>query len=178
MPACPDNTITCKESVLTSLMDSPSGDQPERSISPEGSVTSEHGTIHENIYEQEQSFTTAPGSLGPSIEPIGYRAPSPENTGHAPSPLSHDNKRMVTTPLALAEEEWMQVNEQLTHWSYLAEKNKADAMDYRQEVNDLQLKVTETCQELKTKVTNVYHSSSKVSDAMQGMHQLLNCVRA
>jgi len=38
---------------------------------------------------------------------------------------------MVTTPLALAEEEWMQVNKQLTHWSYLAEKNKADAMDYR-----------------------------------------------
>jgi len=38
---------------------------------------------------------------------------------------------MVTTPLALAKEKWMQVNEQLTHWSYLAEKNKADAMDYR-----------------------------------------------
>ena len=85
---------------------------------------------------------------------------------------------MVTTPLALAEEEWMQVNEQLTHWSYLAEKNKADAMDYRREVNDLQLKVTETCQELKTKVTNVYHSSSEVSDAMQGMRQLLNRVCA
>jgi len=85
---------------------------------------------------------------------------------------------MVTTPLALAEEEWMQVNEQLTHWSYLAEKNKADAMDYRQEVNDLQSKVMETCQELKTKVTNVYHSSSEVLDAMQGMCQLLNCVHA
>jgi len=83
---------------------------------------------------------------------------------------------MVTTPLALAEEEWMQVNEQLTHWSYLAEKNKADVMDYRRELNNLQLKVTETCQELKTKVTNVYHSSSEVLDAMQSMRQLLDRV--
>ena len=109
---------------------------------------------------------------------LQYQAPSPENTGCAPSPSSHDDERIVTTPLALAKEEWMQVNEQLTHWSYLAEKNKADAMDYRREVNDLQSKVTETCQELKTKVTNVYHSSSEVSDAMQGMRQLLNCVHA
>ena len=69
VPAHPDSTITCEESILTSLMSSPSGDQPERSISPEGSVMSEHRTIRENIYEQEQSFTTAPGSLGPSIEP-------------------------------------------------------------------------------------------------------------
>jgi len=72
VPTCPDSTITREESVLTSLMNSPSGDQPERSISPEGSVTSEHRTIHKNIYEQEQSFTTTPGSLGPSIEPVGY----------------------------------------------------------------------------------------------------------
>jgi len=107
MPACPDSTITCKESILTSLMNSPSGDQPKRSISPEGSITSKHRTICENIYEQEQSFTTAPGSLGPSIEPIGYRVPSPETTGCAPSPSSHDDERMVTTPLALAKEEWM-----------------------------------------------------------------------
>jgi len=70
----------------------------------------------------------------------------------------------------------MQVNKQLTHWSYLAEKNKADAMGYRQEVNDLQLKATETCQELKTKVTNMYHSSTKVLDTMQGMCQLLDHV--
>jgi len=166
VPAHLDSTITCEESILTSLMNSPSGDQPKRSTSPEGSIMSKHGTIHENIYEQEQSFTTAPGSLGPSIEPVGYQAPSPANTGCAPSPSSHDEERMVTTPLALAEEEWMQVNEQLTHWSYLAEKNKADVMDYRREVNDLQLKVTETCQELKTKVTNVYHSSSKVLDTI------------
>jgi len=131
VPAHPDSTITREESILTSLMNSLSGDQPKRSTSSEGSVMSEHGTIRENIYEQEQLFTTAPGSLGPSIEPIGYQAPSPENTGRAPSPSLHDDERMVTTPLALAKEEWMQVNEQLTHWSYLAEKNKADVMDYR-----------------------------------------------
>ena len=156
-------------------MNSPSEDQPERSTSPEGS---KHGTIREDIYEQEQLYMTAPGSLGPSVEPAGYRAPSPEDIGHTPSSSSHDEERMVTTPLVLAEEEWMQVNEQLTHWSYLAEKNKADAMNYRQEVNDLQMKVTETCQELKTKVTNVYHSSNEVSDAMQGMRHLLDRVHA
>jgi len=54
VPTRPNSTITHEESVLTSLMNSLSGDQPERSISPEGSVTSEHGTIRENIYEQEQ----------------------------------------------------------------------------------------------------------------------------
>jgi len=72
VPAYPDSTITHEESVLTLLMNSPSGDQPERSTSPEGSVMSKHRTICENIYEQEQSYTTAPGSLGPSIEPVGY----------------------------------------------------------------------------------------------------------
>ena len=173
VPARPDSATTCEESILTSLMNSLSDDQPEGSTSPEGS---KHGTICEDIYEQEQLYTTAPGSLGPSVELAGYQVPSPEDTGHTPSSSSHDEERMVTTPLALAEEEWMQVNKQLTHWSYLAEKNKADAMNYRQEVNDLQLKVTETCQELKTKVTNMYHSSNKVSDAMQGMHHLLDRV--
>ena len=158
VPACTDSATTHEESVLTSLMNSPCEDQPERSTSPEGS---EHRTIREDIYEQEQLYTTAPGSLGPSVELAGYRAPSPEDIGHTPSSSSHDEERMVTTPLALAKEEWMQVNEQLTHWSYLAEKNKADAMNYRREVNDLQTKVTETCQELKTKVTNMYYAPTR-----------------
>ena len=76
-----------------------SDDQPERSTSPEGS---EHRTIHEDIYEQEQLYTTAPGSLGPSVEPAGYQAPSPKDTGCTPSSSSHDEERMVTTPFVKA----------------------------------------------------------------------------
>ena len=121
VPTCPDSATTHEESVLTSLMNSLSDDQPKRSISPEGS---KHRTICEDIYEQEQLYTTAPGSLGPSVELAGYWAPSPEDTGRTPSSLSHEGERMVTTPLALAKEEWMQVNKQLTYWSYLVERTR------------------------------------------------------
>ena len=85
----------------------------------------------------------------------------------------------MNPPLALlAEEEWVQVNDMLNHWSDLAEKGKVEAMKHRQEVNELQMRVTNTCLDLQSKVTNVYHCSTEVTDAMQGMHQLLDCVHA
>jgi len=83
----------------------------------------------------------------------------------------------MNPPLALlAEEKWAQVNDALNHWSNLAEKGKVEAMKHRQEVNDLQTRVTNTCLDLQSKVTNAYHCSTEVTDAMQGMHQLLDHV--
>ena len=123
-------------SVTTSL----SGEQTEGNDSPEDSATSEHGTICEEIYEQEQSFTTAPGSLSPSANPMRFRTLSPEisrDTERAQSTPSYDEdnlwrRRMINPPLAqLAEEEWVQVTDALNHWSDLAEKGKAEVMKHR-----------------------------------------------
>jgi len=91
MPACPESTVHHKESILMSITTLLSGEQTKGNDSPEDSATSKHGTIHEEIYEQEQSFTTTPGSLGPSANPARFRMLSPK--------ISRDAEQAQSTPL-------------------------------------------------------------------------------
>jgi len=138
---------------------------------------SDHRTIHdilEESYELEQSYTTAP-SL--SVDPEGFVSSTPaivadKGKGRTVSTPSQSEvntlpwgRRDTPPHLLHADEEWAQIDDALNNWSALAEKNKADAIKHRQELTDLQ-----------TRVTNSFHRASDVSDAMQGIHKMLDHV--
>jgi len=172
-PAQPDSPLVCEDSLLTSIAEAPTSVESEqieeRSLTDENAL-SDHKTIRdipEETYEPEQSYTTAP-SL--SVDPKGLESLTPVVTvdkgkGRAVStpPQSETNTsswgRRDTPPHLLhGNEEWAQIDDALKNWSAMAEKSKADAIKHRQELTDIQ-----------SRVTNTYHCTSDTINAMQGI---------
>ncbi len=73
--AHPEISAPREGSTLTSIAGSASdAHNQSEGITPEDNTPSKQGTIREQSeepYEREQSFTTTPGSYGPSTNPVG-----------------------------------------------------------------------------------------------------------
>jgi len=131
---------------------------------------SDHETICdilEETFEPEQSYTTAPSLL---VDPKGLELLTPMVTmdkgkGHAVSTLPQSKTNTLSwgrrdTPphLSHGNEEWAQIDNALNNWSAMAEKSKVDSIKHRQELTDIQ-----------SRVTNSYHCASDTINAMQGI---------
>src|SRR6266581_1769795 len=161
-----------EESILTSIAGSAS-DASNRSegIAPEDNAPSEQGTIREiseEPYEREQSFTTAPGSFGPSTNPAGF------STTPSEAPMNRRKGRMAYTPaqrevdtsswnrretpphLSSKDEKWDHLLGKVDFWSTAARKNKEETVRVRQQLSALQ-----------TDITDCYHRSDDVLNAFQ-----------
>ena len=150
-----------EESVLSSITESRSDvhSQPEGVI-PGGNAPSEQGTIRERSEEpHEQSFTTAAGSIGLSSAPLGISAapsevPQDRGKGHMPA----DTAERKTRPLS--SEDWDDLLEAAEKWTDLAKQCQEDSIRLRQEV------------------TNNYHRSGDVRNAMQSMQDKIKRLRS
>ena len=166
-----------EESILTSIAEPSSikSEQLEETSPSEENPSSDHETIRdipEETYEPEQSYTTAP-SL--SADPRGFESSTPtvaldKGKGRAfgTPPRSETSTspwgRRDTPPhLSYADEEWAQIDAAINSWTALVEKNKAEAIQHRQELTDLQ-----------ERVTNSYHRSSDTIDTMQGIRKMFD----
>ena len=138
-----------KGSALTSVVGSFDNEQRQ---SEEDDTPSEHGTIHkqtEEVHDQEQSYTTAPGSFGPSLDPAGLGMTS--SAAHTSrgnqcittrSPCSEEDfppwsQRVASSPLAHNEEDMGQLREALTHWTAIAERNRVEASGIVDAMHDM-----------------------------------------
>ena len=164
-----DNTAPQEGSELTSL----DGDNRQ---SEEDDTASERDTIREEIPEHEQNFTTAPGSLGPSANPVGPRSPPLEYRGgrHSLSTPSQgeDNtsqssrreaRPRVTSPRGV----WERIEEALDRCSTVTEDINAEAIQQRQEMKELQ-----------KRVINLYHHTTDAQDAIRDIRQMFEQARA
>jgi hypothetical protein len=155
--------------------------ESERISPPDDNAQSECGSIHEipeefNVsqVEQEQMYTTAPGSLGPSSDPEAFKSISGvlmdkgkgcvRNTPSLDEGTSSSWSERGNIPTkSYADEEWAQLKSALDHWGALAEQSKVDSIQYKQEVGILQ-----------TRIINSYHRTSNIMDAMQGIQQMVD----
>jgi len=90
VPVRTERSASCKGSALTSLAGSLGDKQTQ---SEENDAPSEHGTIceqTEEIHDQEQSYTTAPGSFGPSTAPSAAQTSKGKRRIAIRSPHSKD----------------------------------------------------------------------------------------
>jgi hypothetical protein len=117
--------------------------KPEGGSTPDGDSPSEHGTIRDipeevetSQCDQEQSYTTAPASFGPSSDPYATKSSPnvyadkgkgcvrnimPQNSG---SPLSW-SERVCPLHSIRADREQAHIEDELNHWSTLAESSRA-----------------------------------------------------
>ena len=168
-PARSERLASRKGSALTSIAESASDKQRQ---SEEDNAPSEHETIRklsEEVPDQEQSYTTAPGSFGPSTDPAGLRA-----TTSSEAQVSKRRRRPTVTPthsdkgaspwgqrgapphLTRVDEKMGQLRDSLSYWAAIAEESRA-------EVSNLQ-----------DRVTRSFNQTTDVAEAMQGMQRMVD----
>jgi len=168
-PARSKRPASCKGSTLTSIAESTSDKQRQ---SEEDNAPSEHETIRklsEEVPDQEQSYTTAPRSFGPSTDLAGLRATTsseaqvskrrgcptvtPTRSDEGASPWG---QRGAPPHLTRVDEEMGQLRDSLSYWAAIAEVSRA-------EVSNLQ-----------DRVICSFNWTTNVAEAMQGMQRMVD----
>ena len=140
--------------------------------SEEDNAPSEHETIRklsEEVPDQEQSYTTTPGSFGPSMDPAGLRATTSSEAQvsnrrgcptvtptHSEEGASPWGQRGAPPHLTHVNEEMGQLRDSLSYWAAIAEESRA-------EVSNLQ-----------DRVTCSFNWTTNVAEAMQGMQRMVD----
>ena len=134
-------------SQLMSIAESSANEQMEsEDIGPlNNEAQSEHGTIRDtpeefdtSQHDQEQSFTTAPESLGLSAELMGFTITSAE------TPLGKGKGREKDLPPHMEDpdDEWERLDEALNKCNTITKDGQTQAINNRQELEGLRMKVT------------------------------------
>jgi len=164
VPVCTERPASREGSALTSLTGSLGDEQTQ---SEENDAPSEHGTIHEQteeIHDQEQSYTTAPGSFGPSMAPSAAQTSKGKRHIAVRSPRSEDtlswDQRASPPHLTCSNEDMGQLREALSRLTAIAEENRV-------EVSNLQHRVAHS-----------YNQTTGVVEAMQTIQRMIDCITA
>jgi len=164
VPACTERSASCEGSALTSLAGSLGDEQTQ---SEENNAPSEHGTIREQteeIHDQEQSYTTTPGSFGPSTAPSAAQTSKGKRHIAVRSPRSEDtsswDQRASPPHLTCSSEDMGQLREALSCLTAIAEENRV-------EVSNLQHRVAHS-----------YNQTTGIVEAMQTMQHMINRITA
>ena len=165
-PARSERLASHKGSTLTSIAESASDKQRQ---SEEDNAPSEHETIRklsEEVPDQEQSYTTAPGSFGPSTDLAGLRATTSEVSKKRGCPTvtptcsdegaSPWGQRGAPPLLTWVDKEMGQLRDSLSYWAAIAEESRV-------EVSNLQ-----------DRVTRSFNWTTDVAEAMQGMQRMVD----
>jgi hypothetical protein len=143
IPLYVESVSSHEGSQLTSIAELSANEQTEsEEVHPsDNDEESDHRTIRKIPEEfntpqrdQEQSFTTAPGSLGPSVGPMEMiQTPAADKgKGHERDPPPH---------LESDNDEWEQLANALDHCETIAKQGKVQAIENRQELENLRSKV-------------------------------------
>jgi hypothetical protein len=158
---------TPDESPLSSIFEGPGKEieWSEWDDSHKDNANSDHGTIHEIMEEfdttqndPEQSFSTAPISIGPSAGPVSITLPSKvrldKGKGHAQSTLVqeegspwHWNEREILPQMSMPSETWARLQDDLQNWSQFTEQGRAKAFQNQKDIIKLQERVNKSNQE-------------------------------
>jgi hypothetical protein len=162
---------------LTSIAEQPGNEsiQPKEGSVVEENTPSKHETIHEipeDVYEPEQSYMMAP-SQGPSADPAGLpllRSPS----GRISSSNTSTWSRRGSPSHLMQDNEWAQFKKSIDLWNDLAQKNKQDIVKQSMEASNLQTRHNKELSGLRATITNLYHRSTDVEDAMKNIMQMFD----
>lgn len=160
-----ESTPRREESVLTSIASSRS-DRQSTQLNESTHSESERETIRETqeeAHDQEQSYTTAPGSIGPSARINRSRVSSEEHRRSLSIPSRDDEeiprRRDRRETSRRPDDEWTQVMGTMNELATMAERNRAELTN------------------LRMRVDNSFESTNKMMDNLNNIQRMIERVR-